>query len=89
MHSPPFGFIPDAKCHDLMEPRRAIQTRMLRWGFLLTIALLAAVGAAVGLYVISHDDIGLTRHAIVMSSFGLAAALTIGCVFATTARRTK
>jgi len=72
-----------------MELGRATPVRMLRRGFLLTIALLAAVGAAVGLYVIGHDDIGLTRRAIVMSSFGLAAALTIGCVFATTARWTK
>ena len=81
--------IPDAKCRDLMDARSCYTGRMLRWGFLLTIALLAALGTAVGLYVVSHDDIGLTRHAIVMTSFGSAAALAIGFVLAAIARRTK
>jgi hypothetical protein len=55
--------------------------------FMLPVAVLTAGCAAVGLYTLAHDVIGISRHSIVMDSFGSATFFAIACVIATVTRR--
>lgn len=58
-------------------------------GLLLSFAFLAAGCAAIGLYTLAHDAIGIPSHSIVMDSFGSAAFLATVCAIATVTRRNR
>lgn len=62
---------------------------MLRRATVLLVALLAAAGTAVALYIIGHDDIGIARHAMITGSFASAVGLATLCAVASIANRKK
>ena len=55
---------------------------MLRRIFVLGIAGFAATGAAVALYALGHDAMGISRHDILTDSVGSAAFLALTCAAA-------
>jgi hypothetical protein len=73
---------------DGLEVRSREGQDMPQPSFVLVSGLLVAAGAAVILYTLAHDALGLSRHLIMSGSFALAGGLAVVSVV-TTIRRAK